>query len=127
MNNTRPAAQQLPDTIAQQLETLDTSRTYLLLIIIAVFISLNHLDLQRVQICQSVKCGTTCRCPKSDALRIGGTALTIVSLAYFYQLARKNACEANGSSCSANLNEAAALLTLVAVVIRFADSMFNLK
>ncbi len=118
---------QLSDEAMEQIKTLDYSRLFTLLIIVALFISLNNIDLQKTQICCSASSGTTCQCPKANALKVCSTTLVMISLSYFYLLTRKTAWQADFCNCSYNLNYLASILTLAAVVVRYGDLLFAQK
>ena len=112
--------------LAAQLARLDTSLGFLLFIIASVLLSFWTVTVQRRALCQSLSGGTAELLPDIYPVRKTASAVLIGSLGFFLCLALNTLGEARthgdpAAVRSADLNAWAALLVLMAEVLRWRD------
>ena len=111
----------------EALKTLDTSRGFLLLILVSVILSYIALSRQREALCLSLEGQEECAEQVGEVypIRMGASALIVGALGYFFALALQNCRDAapcdSVAAHSANLNVLAGFLVLLAALIRLFD------
>lgn len=124
MNDNRQIAD-IPESLAQQIKILEKSKFYTWIIVISVLISIQNIDIQKRDLINSALCGKECASPELFTRKIGANIMVLAALFFFYCITSEGAKAAGGKNCSANLNQAASGLTLMAGLIRLTDLMKN--
>lgn len=108
--------------LCPELKALETSRGFLLLLLAGVLLSYQVLVLQRDGICRTLR-GETGAAPDMFPLRAGSSALVVGALGYFFAAAQRACAQAEGAVevRSAQRNELASFLILLAALIRLCD------
>lgn len=114
-----------------ELETLDTSLGFLLLIIASVILSYIALSRQRKALCLTLEGHEECAEQVGEVypIRLGASALVVGALGYFFSLALENCrsvdpCDSVAAQ-SASRNVLAGFLVLLAALIRLFDLNFT--
>ena len=117
----------------EQLETVNQSIFYLMLIILSVFLSFWSVLLQREQL-KGVLAGNSQQAAVPDVfpIKFNASVLTVAALGFFFSLALqtcRDAAQGNDPAAqkSAGMNVWASLLVLTAALIRFCDLNFMEK
>lgn len=113
-------------TLKQELEVLDVSLGFLLLIILAVLLSLWSALLQRRQLELAIEGGDPSQVPPVESIRCAGSAITVGCLGFFLCLALGTLRQARAGTDpvavrSAQVNVWASLLVLLAAILRLVD------
>lgn len=112
--------------LEQDLNTLNVSLVFLLLIILAVLLSLWSALIQREQLRLALEEKDSSGLPSPESLRQIGSAITVGCLGFFLCLALKTRqrVQAGGTATeqrSAQVNVWASLLVLLAAILRLVD------
>lgn len=111
----------------EELKTLDTSRAFLILIIVSVILSYIALSRQREALCLAMHGQKACAQQVGEVypIRLGASALIVGALGYFFALSLENCRSADPCDSmavhSTNLNALAGFLVLLAALIRLFD------
>ena len=108
--------------LCPELKALETSRGFLLLLLAGVLLSYQVLILQRDGICRTLR-GEAGAAPDVFPLRAGSSALVVGALGYFFAASQRACAQAEGAVevRSAQRNELASFLVLLAALIRLCD------
>lgn len=114
------------EALERNLETLNVSLVFLLLVIFAILLSLWATLLQRCQLKLALKGGDPSRVPPVEPIRCAASAITVGCLGYFLCLALRTRREAQAGNDpaakrSAQVNTVASVLVLLASILRLAD------
>lgn len=114
------------EDLKRDLDTLNLSLVFLLLIILAVLLSLWSALLQREQLRLALRGKDPSRVPDPNPLRRQGSALTVGCLGFFLCLAlgtlsKTQAIGDPAAERSAQVNVWASLLVLLAAILRLVD------
>ena len=116
------------EALCEGLETLETSRGFLLLLLASVMLSYYVLTIQRDGVCLTLKGDAQAAAALPDVfpLRAGGSALVVGALGYFFVLTLRTCAQAKDPVAihSANMNVIAGFLVLLAALIRLYDLNF---
>ncbi len=112
-----------------ELETLDSSLYFIMVILGAILLNWLALRAQREEACAALEGANTSHFPSVFPLRLGGSALIIGALGFFFCLAlvREGAAQAGDDPVegrSAWLNSLASALVLAAALVRLEDLLF---
>lgn len=117
----------LPEEIAAQVQVIEKSQQYILVIIGAILLSFYSTQIQKQQlICTAVE-HPCCRClPDTFPIKFISDILILAALFFFFHLSKEqvDSCEGETGCCSARLNLTASMLVLLAALIRFFDINF---
>ena len=109
-------------TTTQQIEIINTSMNYILLIIVAVILSYESLSIQKKHLICQINPTDDCAClPDVFPIQLTSNLLTLIAVIYFYCIANqtKNSqvvdCK---TKCSNNINYISSLLVLFAAILR---------
>lgn len=114
------------EELKRDLETLNISLVFLILIILAVLLSLWSALLQREQLTLAIRGGEPGRIPDPNPIRRQGSAITVGCLGFFLCLALSTLSKARtagdpAAERSAQVNVWASLLVLLAAILRLVD------
>ncbi len=114
-------------TILSQIELIDESQKFILLIVLGIVLSYFATTIQKRQLCCSIDpCAfDNCDClPDTFPLRIASSTLVLIAVVYFYIISDRALCDPRDTCMeirSANYNNTASLFVLIAAVIRIVD------
>lgn len=113
----------------QQIEIINTSMNYILLIIVAVILSYESLCIQKKQLICQITPTEACAClPNVFPIQLTSNLLTLIAVIYFYCIAKqtKNSpvvdCK---TKCSNNINYISSLLVLIAAILRLYNLIYQ--
>ncbi len=111
------------EELEQELQILNVSLGFLLLIILAVLLSLWSALLQRCQLKQAMEGRVPIQVQPVDYIRRIGSAITVGCLGYFLCLALEiqKSAQTRATRRSAQVNTAASLFVLLAAILRLVD------
>lgn len=120
------------NTLKEQLETIDQSLFYLILIILSVLLSFRSALIQREQVEGALAGNLNKAAPDLFPVKLTASALTVSALVFFFTLALRtcrDAARGNDPAAqkSAGMNVWASLLVLAASLIRLYDLNFMEK
>ena len=116
--------------LERDLNTLDISLFFLLLIVLAVLLSLWSALIQREQLRLLLEGRQSARSPSVNSIRSVGSAITVGCLGFFLCLALETRSQAEGDPAaerSARVNVSASLLVLLAAILRLVDQQTVMK
>lgn len=109
----------------KQLSILNTSSYYIHILVVAILLSFETLDIKRQQILCSVSKSDDCDClPSMKPYQFTSSLMTIISANYFFDLSKDTYCQASSSTTGRaknKLNYTASLLLLIASILRILD------
>ena len=108
--------------LCPELKALETSRGFLLLLLAGVLLSYQVLALQEEAVCRTLR-GEAGAAPDVFPLRAGSSALVVGALGYFFAASQRACAQVEGTAeaRSAQRNELASFLVLLAALIRLCD------
>lgn len=112
------------EQLCEQLDTIDTSLVFLVLLILSVVLSWKATAIQREGLCR-ILLGQSTQVPDVYPLRLSASAIVVGALVFFFLLSLNTQEQAQGQDplarCSAGRNVLASFLVLAAALIRLLD------
>lgn len=115
------------NTILSQIELIDRSQKFILIIVLGIVLSYASTTIQKRQLCCAIDpCAfDNCDClPDTFPIRLVSNTLVLAAVVYFFIISNQALCEPHDTcveSRSASYNNTASLLVLIAATIRIID------
>lgn len=126
--NRETAQSKTIETVCNQIQTIETSQGFILLLIGAIILSYYTTSIQKKELQCALGCLQNCSCPDTFIYRVISAIAILIATGYFYILSEQQVCVPQQNCIQMQIaqnSQVSSLLVLLAAAVRLFNLFFS--